>query len=158
MMIFDLDGTLIEGYMDRRDKYFALVRVLPGRREKLATLQAAGVVIAIATNQGGVAFGFVTESQVQRKLAAVLTALALPTDTHVAVCYSHPKAKVAQYRRDDPRRKPGGGMIRELSAATGVTLSDVLYVGDRPEDKQAAAAAGVSFRWAEDFFAPGEEE
>ena len=28
----------------------------------------------------------------------------------------------------------------------------VLFVGDRPEDEQAAANAGVSFQWADDFF------
>jgi D-glycero-D-manno-heptose 1,7-bisphosphate phosphatase len=157
MVIFDLDGTLIEGYMDREDKYFALVRVLPGRREKLVTLLAAGVVVGIATNQGGVAFGFVTESAVKRKLAAAVNLLGLPPDTQVAICYSHPKAKIAQYRRDDPRRKPGGGMLRELAAESGVNRNDVLYVGDQPEDKQAASSAGVSFRWAEDFFAPDDE-
>ncbi len=50
MTIFDVDGTLIEGYMDRADKDFAIVKVLPGRRGKLDELLASGVKVAIATN------------------------------------------------------------------------------------------------------------
>lgn len=153
MTIFDLDGTLIEGYMEREDKNFAQVVVLPGRHEHLARLLAACIRIAIATNQAGVAFGFVSEAEVEQKLAEALDALGLSADTPVAVCYNHPKARVARYKRDDPRRKPGGGMIKELVAAAGVELSKVLFVGDRPEDEQAANVAGVSFRWANDYFA-----
>ena len=37
-------------------------------------------MLFIVTNQAGVAFGHLTESQVARKIAAVLAALGLPTD------------------------------------------------------------------------------
>ncbi len=78
--------------------------------------------------------------------------LGLPASTPIAVCYNHPKAKLNRYKRDDPRRKPQGGMLRELAEAAGIPLARVLYIGDRPEDKQAAADAGVRFVWAGDFF------
>ena len=44
-------------------------------------------------------------------------------------------------------------MIRELMVALGYTADATMYVGDRPEDEQAAADAGVAFRWAAAFFA-----
>ena len=47
-------------------------------------------------------------------------------------------------------RKPSPGMLR-VAIATHCP-SEVLYVGDRPEDQQAAQAAQVPFQWAKDFF------
>ncbi len=153
LLIFDLDGTLIESYMERPARDYAPVTVLPNRRERLAERLAEGDTIAIATNQAGVAFGFVTEADVERKLAAVLVALGLAADTTVAACYNHPKARIPRYRREDARRKPGGGMLEEIIAAHPDAASGgVLFVGDSAADKQAAEAAGVSFQWASDFF------
>ena len=34
----------------------------------------------------------------------------------------------------------------------GVDKADCLYVGDRPEDEQAAQNAGVNFLWAADWW------
>ena len=52
MYLFDLDGTLIAGYMNGGD--YAHVQPLPGRRKKLAELQSAGHTLGIVTNQGGI--------------------------------------------------------------------------------------------------------
>ncbi len=68
------------------------------------------------------------------------------------------------YDKDGPRRKPNGRMIEEavddaqIDYFTGdedtISFADVpvLYVGDRPEDEQAAVNAGVPFQWAQEFF------
>jgi D-glycero-D-manno-heptose 1,7-bisphosphate phosphatase len=156
LYLFDLDGTLITSYMDRPDRDFAQWAPLPGRSTRLAELRAAGHQVGLVTNQAGVAFGHVSEADVSAKLAAVLAALDLPLSTPVRVAHAHASARIAHYR--DPaevaRRKPSGAMIRELmllypeQAAQGV-----VYVGDRPEDKAAAADARVRFVWAHDFFA-----
>lgn len=51
-------------------------------------------------------------------------------------------------------RKPNPGMVlmaqHEYASATKteITLPETLMVGDRPEDQQAAQAAGVRFEWA----------
>lgn len=47
-------------------------------------------------------------------------------------------------------RKPGGGMLaRKVHWAN--QYSRKLMIGDRPEDEQAAQAAGFDFMWAEDW-------
>lgn len=153
--LFDFDGTLVEGYLDRADKDYHVVEVLPGRPERLARLLAAGHTIGIVTNQGGVAWGFVTEADWERKIAAALVALGLPAATPVAVCFADARAKDPRYT--DPaacaRRKPSGAMIRELVAAHPAAATDgVRFVGDRPEDERAARDAGAPFAWAHEFF------
>src|SRR6476469_321121 len=73
---FDLDGTLIRSYMDRPDKDFAAVELLPGVIEKWKYLRwSTGNNLSIVTNQGSVAFGYNTEADVRHKLCAVGAAL-----------------------------------------------------------------------------------
>lgn len=50
-------------------------------------------------------------------------------------------------------RKPNPGMIYAalLNHGNGNQPNEYLLVGDRPEDEQAAAAAGVRFMWAEQW-------
>jgi D-glycero-D-manno-heptose 1,7-bisphosphate phosphatase len=113
---FDLDGTLITGYMERPDRDFTQWTPLPDRRERLAALREAGHQVGVVTTQAGVAFGHVSEADVSTKLVAVLSQLYLPLSTPVRVCYAHPTATIAHYR--DPaqvaRCKPSGTMIREV--------------------------------------------
>ncbi len=119
--------------------------------------RARGDSIAIITYQGGVALGFITEQACWNKLEQVVAALGLtydgvtdePTPPQLYVCMYDVRGK-APY--NDPiqaaRRKPSGTMLREAmhdyrhAARTGV-----LYVGDRPEDRAAAADAGVTFQF-----------
>jgi D-glycero-D-manno-heptose 1,7-bisphosphate phosphatase len=155
LYIFDMDGTVIESYMDRRDKDYHAVKPLPGVVEKLAALQAAGHQVAIASNQGGIAFGYNSEEDWRRKLGRAMVQLGLPADTPVAVCFSDARSKHPRYNKPDEvaRRKPSGAMLRELMAQADATADQTMYIGDRPEDQAAAADAGVAFTWADDFFA-----
>jgi D-glycero-D-manno-heptose 1,7-bisphosphate phosphatase len=170
---FDLDGTLITGYTDRPDKDFAAVKLLPGVLEMWNHLHwKTGNSLSIITNQGGVAFGYHSEADVQRKLCAVGAELgygwielhdgagaAIDLDTglkhnphgvlQVFVCYGDARSPVPHYR-DASRRKPSGAMIRESMATQHETQAT--FVGDRPEDEAAAADAGVTFQWANAFF------
>lgn len=169
--MFDLDGTLITSYMDRPDKAFAPVELLPGVAETWAHLRSeSGGNLAIITNQAGVAYGFQTKDATRAKLAAVGAALGYgcvelhegddtvtlgtgargaPGVLDIFVCYE----------KSGPRRKPEAGMLHESMARAAYDADEtpnytqyVLYVGDRPEDQQAAANAGVPFQWAADFF------
>lgn len=146
--IFDIDGTI------RSNERFQPGDLLPGRATKIAQLVAEGARIGFASNQGGVAFGYTTEDAVQAGFARMLATLGLPAETPIAVCYSDARSKDARYNQpaDCARRKPSGAMIAETAAALGQPLADVTFIGDRPEDEQAAAAAGVRFVWAADFF------
>lgn len=53
----------------------------------------------------------------------------------------------------DPRwRKPEPGMLIVACNAASVSPEETLFVGDRPEDEQAAQNAGTAFMWAWQFF------
>jgi D-glycero-D-manno-heptose 1,7-bisphosphate phosphatase len=172
LYLFDLDDTLIAGYMARPDKAYAPVELLPGRAVKLAQLRERGDDIAIVSNQAGVAFGHITAQDVIAKLGLVASALGYTSiwlfdggtpvrlgfdapalECHI--CYSDARSKNAQYRTplDVARRKPSGQMIREaMEESPEAAALGVLFVGDRPEDEAAAKDAGVAFQWAHIFF------
>jgi D-glycero-D-manno-heptose 1,7-bisphosphate phosphatase len=174
LYLFDLDGTLISSYMDNADRHYHTWQRLPRRFDTIRTLRAHGHSLGIVTNQGGVAFGLVSEADVKAKLCQVaaqfnvgfielhdgsngddgevIDAAPWPCGGEIAVyvCYGDRRSTDARYQ-DDSRRKPCAAMLTEASRRWDA--ADVLFVGDRPEDEQAARAAGVAFRWAEDFFA-----
>lgn len=149
---FDLDGTLITGYMDNPDKDYHTWSVLPGRVEKLRQLQAEGHAIAIVTNQGAVAFGYVKEWEMWSKIRRALHACGIYSNS-AYVCF-HDIRGNAPYNRSNEaaRRKPSGVMIREAMHEYDVSPSECVMVGDRPEDEAAAHDAGVAFVLADEFF------
>jgi len=103
-----------------------------------------------------VAMGHIREQDFERKIASVLAALHLEAQrTPVAVAYGHPASRNPRYRtpKELARRKPRGGMIRELVAQYPEAAAEgVLFVGDRDQDRDAALDAGVDFQWAEEYF------
>jgi D-glycero-D-manno-heptose 1,7-bisphosphate phosphatase len=158
LYLFDLDKTLIRSYMDDppQERNFMAVEVLPGRKEKLAEILAGGNKIAIITNQGGVGLGYHLESEFWQKAGSVLAALGLPVNTLVLVCFAHKGSKREEYRTpaELKRRKPAPGMILEAITHNRVHAGTfgTIMIGDSAEDRNAAAAAGVQFAWAGDFF------
>lgn len=168
--MFDLDGTLIESYMDRPDKAFAPVVLLPGVAERWAYLRSeTGNNLAIITNQAGVAYGYNSKDDVRRKLCVVGAALGYgwiklhEGDEPLTLSTGAKQPGVLMifvcYDKSGPRRKPSAGMLDESMRFAGYGSGSrpnytqyVLYVGDRPEDEQAAQNAGVPFQWAERFF------
>lgn len=162
LYIFDADGTLVRtrsGDTFRRsaDDW----EFLPGRVEYCRKLQEAGAVLAIASNQNGVAFEWSKYSEEQIKAELVMTGEAIGA-SHVSICFNgpNPKCLARYYHENDPRRKPNPGMILEIKEAVGCELQDILFVGDRDEDQLAAKNAGVAFIWCDEFFPPAglEEE
>lgn len=179
LYLFDLDDTLITSYMRAADKNYNIWDVLPGRVERLRRILDSGEMYGIVTNQAGVAWGHITESDVRYKLHQVAQAFdhagarifdgGVPFTTGdisnadtgllVWVCYADPRASDVRYQLDRlrgvrSRRKPSGVMIREAAQHCGYTfqLPGVLYVGDQESDLEAARDAGVSFQWAHIFF------
>jgi D-glycero-D-manno-heptose 1,7-bisphosphate phosphatase len=173
LYLFDLDDTLISGYMNAADKNYNTWEVLPGRLARLDDLRERGHAIGIVTNQAGVAWGYISESDVRYKLNQVATVLGFngvmihdggvahstgsrmsrTEELYAWVCYDDKRAPDKRYKLDS-RRKPSGAMIREAAAECGYSLvvPEVLYVGDRPEDETAAKDAGCNFQWAHIFF------
>ncbi len=152
LIIFDVDGTLTttkSGATFRKsaDDW----QWLPGRLDKLKALRKQGVRLAIATNQGGVAFGLLDQSAILGELFAMCIAGGIPRGG-LYICYNHPKASLPEFRYEDHRRKPEAGMLFDAMADFEAVASNTLFVGDRPEDEQAAYKAGCDFAWAKDFF------
>ena len=150
LIIFDVDGTLVttksgETFRKTADDW----QWLPGRLEKLTELDEQDIKTAIATNQGGVAFGYLEYFDTRHELMRTAKEGRI---SYTAMCFTHPQAKLADYRRDDKRRKPGPGMLLDAMRALGVSEAQTLMVGDRPEDEQAAKNAGIAFMWADAFF------
>ncbi len=156
LCIFDVDGTLTttkSGATFRKtaDDW----QWLPGRLERLHQLDRDGMKLAIATNQGGVAFGLLDYYEMRQELRRTAEEGRI---AFTAICFTHPKAKLEEYRKESDRRKPGPGMLLDALKASGEEPHNALMVGDRPEDEQAAKNAGVDFMWAKDFFAEEQED
>ncbi len=155
LIIFDVDGTLVtpkSGATFRKtaDDW----QWLPGRLEKCKQLIDQKVTLALASNQGGVAYGYFHEDAIKWEL--LKTAGAISPAVRYFYCFTHPTASRPEYRKDDSRRKPGPGMLIEAMEHYHILPQDTLMVGDRPEDEQAAQAAGVHFMWADKFFRESE--
>lgn len=162
LFLFDLDDTLIEGYLKEGEKVHPFDRVvvfptvLPWLRQVTGEHKQQAPHFALITNQAGVAFGYETVEAVETKIGKVCAALnffyGCPFSVHI--CYTHPKATLQQYKLDDPRRKPHPGMLHEAMGAHRRHPQQSIYVGDLPTDAEAAEAAGVRHVHPSAFFSP----
>ncbi len=131
-VLCDRDGTLVvdvpyNGDPDR-------VVPLPGVASGLARLRAAGVRLAIVSNQSGVAHGLLTPAQVEavnRRVVELLGPFAA-----VLWCPHAPGDGCAC-------RKPAPGMVHRAARALGVSVRRCAVVGDTGADVDAARAAGA---------------
>lgn len=156
LVCFDVDGTLVEtksGATFRKspDDW----QWLPGRLEKIKELQENGTYIAVCTNQGGVAFGYMKQEEILSELTKMRKEARI-VEGGLYICYTHPKATIEKYKLEDDRRKPGPGMLFDAMDDFEAEPEDTLFVGDRSEDEQAARAAGCDFIWSYEFF--GDED
>lgn len=150
LIIFDKDGTLVQNPAPGRPANTLNEQVLyPDVLDKCAQLRAEGYTLAIATNQGGVAFG-----HFDHHAAALLVKTLADTigADLFALCVTHPRGTIKRAKRDSRFRKPNPGMLQYLMDALGFPPDETLYVGDMESDRQTAEAAGVRFAWAWEFF------
>ena len=131
-VLLDRDGTLVVDvpYNGRPER----VVPVPGARQALDRLRAAGVRLAVVSNQSGVARGLVTPDEVDavnRRVEELLGPLG-----PWLVCPHGP---------DDGCgcRKPAGGLVEAAAAALGVPPERCAVVGDIGADIGAARAAGA---------------
>lgn len=155
LYIFDKDGTICQSKSGQ--KFINSVQdqeLIPGVREKINQIKSTGAKIAIASNQGGVAFGFMTYNEA----GEIMNDAANLIDADCFVfCPAHPDGTVPGYRYNSENRKPEPGMIFNCMIHFDIKdLADVIFIGDRPEDEEAAMRAGVDFMWANEFFENGQ--
>ncbi|SRR6266568_338821 len=148
----DADGTMVatkSGATFRKDA--TDWKWLPGRFEKIRELLTQGKRVVVITNQGGVAYGFMRREDILVELMKMCREVGIPAGG-LYICYTHPKGSIEEYRREDDRRKPGPGMLLEAMRDFEAEPSETLYVGDLPDDEQAAKNAGCDFMLASSFF------
>jgi histidinol-phosphate phosphatase family protein len=132
-VLFDRDGTLVRDVPGRRDPGGA-VEPLPGAREAVRRLRAAGVRVAVVTNQPVIGDGVMTPAEVDA-VNARIDRLVGPFDAWL-VC---PHARDAGCAC----RKPAPGLVRRALRALDVPAERCAFIGDTGADVDAARAAGV---------------
>ena len=151
LAIFDRDGTLIENVkgLSKTEN----VKWLPGRLEVLQELSKKGFTIAIATNQGAVEEGLISESKLV-KIHDYIVGQAEENGINIWSTIYCPHSKELT-GKTCLCRKPKPGMIVKLIKEYGVQHSCKALFGDSDTDIQAAKSSGHaldSFLVSEDNF------
>jgi D-sedoheptulose 7-phosphate isomerase/D-glycero-D-manno-heptose 1,7-bisphosphate phosphatase len=142
-VLLDRDGTIIvdSGYVGSVDR----VEFIDGAIEAIAALNAAGIPVAVVTNQAGVAHGHYGIEDVHQVHKHMIAEMALH-GAHVDVwlfCPYHPDGIVEGFARASSDRKPGPGMALAAALSLDLDLAASWVVGDRPADIGLARAVGA---------------
>jgi D-glycero-D-manno-heptose 1,7-bisphosphate phosphatase len=151
LYIFDADGTLrwttVPGQPcpNRPGEW----KLMPNVKEILSHMNwgPLGLLLGVASNQGGVALGYLTKAMAYQLIEATLVEAIgfVPPGTIIAMCVCPPEAHCEC-------RKPNPGMLLRIMQILDVDPQETLYIGDLAIDREAARRAGVAFMWAHEFF------
>lgn len=136
MVILDRDGVInhdSDDYIRSVDEWIPI----DGSIAAIAALSKAGYLVAVATNQSGLARGFFDEITLAN-MHSLLSALVEEAGGRIdALCYCpHGPADGCSCR------KPAPGLLLQLSAELQVPLLGAWYVGDSGKDIELALATG----------------
>ena len=137
LLILDRDGTINED-SEQHVRSPEEFRPIKGSLEAIARLTQADYRIVVATNQSGIARGFLDTRTLFAIHDTLLRALA-QVGGRIDAFFFCPHAADAGCQC----RKPQPGMLMEAGRRFNVALDDVYMVGDALRDLQAAAAAGA---------------
>ena len=166
LLIFDADGTLrrckVPGQPcpNKPDEWElipgveSLREIQWGARVRVRNGTVVRKYLAIASNQSGVALGYMSQIDAYGMLLSLANTLNghVPSGREVRMC---PHAADAGC----DCRKPKPGLLYELlDAYPLIDRCRVLFVGDQETDRQAAQAVPIDFMWAWDFFGHTREE
>ena len=145
-LFLDRDGVINHdgGWVGERERF----EWIPGAVEAMRAAADAGWHVFVVTNQSGIARGKYDEAQFAALSAWMIDHIRVGGGNvdDLRFCPTHPEAPLEAYRRVDPRRKPGPGMLQELIAAWSLDPARCFLIGDQPTDLQAADACGVEAR------------
>jgi D-glycero-D-manno-heptose 1,7-bisphosphate phosphatase len=137
LVILDRDGV-INADSDAYIKSPAEWVPISGSLEAIASLTNAGMTVAVATNQSGLARGLFDIDMLNRihgLMVERVGAVGGRIDA-IAFCPHGPDAGCGC-------RKPAPGLLLALAKRFGVSLVDVPVVGDSVRDLEAAASVGA---------------
>lgn len=131
-VLLDRDGTIVHDVPYNGNP--ELVRPMPGVQVALDRLRAAGIPIAVISNQSGIGRGILTPDSVDAVNARVEELLG-PFEGWF----------VCPHTDDDgcDCRKPAPGLVHRAAASLGVPARDCVVIGDIGSDMSAAVAAGA---------------
>lgn len=137
LVILDRDGVVnhdSSAFIKRVDEWIPI----PGSLEAIASLKAAGWVVAVATNQSGLARGLLDADMLD----------AIHQKMHKALAHHHAAIDLVVFCPHGPDdgcdcRKPKSGLYRQISAHFGFSLRNVPVIGDSTRDLDAAVAVGA---------------
>jgi D-glycero-D-manno-heptose 1,7-bisphosphate phosphatase len=141
-VFLDKDGTLVEDVPYSCD--VNRIRLMPGVRQGLRRLDAAGYVLIVVSNQSGVAHGlFSVEalSCVEMKLRALLADADVRLDGFY-YCPHHPDGRIPAYATACDCRKPSPGLFMQATSDWAIDLTASWMVGDILHDVEAGRRAG----------------
>jgi len=135
-VILDRDDTINAdpGYLNDPAK----VVLLSGAAEGICLLNRFGVRVFVATNQSGVARGFISEAQlaaVNKRIAELLA----QGGAHVEEFYVCPHDDTA----DCDCRKPKSGLVEQIFAKYPLDQTKTFIAGDRARDLEAGLARNL---------------
>lgn len=156
-LILDRDGVVNHdtGYLHRIED----CRFVDGIFDMTKAFAAHGFAVVIATNQSGIGRGYYGEAEFATLTAWMKEEFARHGVAIAAVyhCPDHPTEGVGAYRRENPWRKPGPGMMVQAAQDLGLDLARSWCVGDKPTDIAAGRAAGMGMLVLYDPAAPAAE-
>lgn len=149
LIIFDADGTLrwrtVEGQPCPNAP--GEWKLMPNVKEVLAGMED-GIAYGIASNQAGVAYGYLNKKVAYRLLVDMFREAfgVWPSLGTIKLCPHPPDAVGCKCRKPKPQ------MLLMLMRRWQVRPSETLFVGDMESDQLAAENAGCDFMWAREFF------
>ena len=141
-VFLDKDGTLIPDvpYNVNPD----LITLEDGVIEGLKSLQQAGYILVMISNQAGVARGYFKIDElkkVEQKIDLLLHPEGIAIEKYY-FCPHHPDGKVAEYAIACECRKPQPGMILQAAEELGIATKQSWMIGDILNDAEAGNRAG----------------
>lgn len=141
-VFLDKDGTLVHDVPYNADP--DRVELLPRVGEGLRQLQDAGYLLAVVSNQPGVALGRFPASALAR-IETRIDELLVPFGVVIAAycwCTHHPTGMRPAGALACGCRKPRPGLLLDAAATHGISLEDSWMVGDILDDVEAGTRAG----------------
>ncbi len=157
-VFIDRDGTISEevGYVNHPTRY----RVFPYAAQAIKTLNDAGWLAILVTNQAGVARGYFSEdliTMVHDQLRQELLSGGARLNA-IYYCPHHPSVGAPPYRLDCDCRKPRPGLIQRAAHEFDIDLAQSWMVGDRYGDMELARNAGLRSAFVLSGYGRGEWE
>lgn len=145
-LFLDRDGVINidHGYVSTPEQFEFIDGVFAACKH----FQAQGYKLIVVTNQSGIARGLYSAQQFEALTQWMRQVFAAHDVQITAVyhCPHHPSEGQSSYTKTCDCRKPEPGMLLRAIADHAVNPEQSIMVGDKGDDMQAAAAAGIGYK------------